>query len=74
MQKSPLTVELLSDISDFEEKKLPHLRGILYFTDGYGIFPENPPQNKADIAFVFWKEEDYDASNVPDWAMKLIID
>ena len=57
-----------------KEKKLPHLRGILYFTDGYGIFPENPPQNKADIAFVFWKEEDYDASNVPDWAMKLIID
>ena len=48
---------------------LPHLRGLLYFTDGYGVFPETPPG--CDTAFVFWADAPYNDRDVPGWAMKL---
>lgn len=47
------------------------LRGLLYFTDGYGLFPVKMPP--YDTAFVFMKE-DYRDIDVPPWAIKLIID
>lgn len=47
------------------------LRGLLYFTDGYGLFPVRMPA--YDTAFVFMKD-DYKDVDVPTWAMKLIID
>lgn len=47
------------------------LRGLLYFTDGYGLFPVRMPP--YDTAFVFMKE-DYRDVDVPPWAIKLIID
>lgn len=47
------------------------LRGLLYFTDGYGLFPVKMPP--YDTAFVFMKE-DYRDVDVPPWALKLIID
>jgi len=47
------------------------LRGLIYFTDGYGIFPVKKPP--YDTAFVFLKE-DYCDVDVPPWAIKLIID
>lgn len=47
------------------------LKGLLYFTDGYGVFPVKMPP--YDTAFVFLKE-DYRDVDVPPWAMKLIID
>ena len=47
------------------------LRGLLYFTDGYGLFPVKMPP--YDTAFVFMKE-DYRDVDVPPWAIKLIID
>lgn len=47
------------------------LRGLLYFTDGYGIFPGRMPP--YDTAFVFMKE-DYRDVDVPPWAVKLILD
>ena len=46
------------------------LRGLLYFTDGYGIFPGRMPP--YDTVFVFMKE-DYRDVDVPPWAMKLIL-
>ena len=51
--------------------KLPNLKGIVYFTDGRGKYPEKPP--KYQTAFIFYgnKNNDY---NVPPWAMKLVID
>ncbi len=48
-----------------------NLRGLLYFTDGYGIFPVKMPP--YDTAFVFMKD-DYRDVDVPPWAMKLILD
>ena len=47
------------------------LRGLIYFTDGYGTFPVKKPP--YETAFVFMKD-DYRDVDVPPWAIKLIID
>ena len=47
------------------------LRGLLYFSDGKGIYPVKMPP--YDVAFVFIKDQ-YQDESVPDWAMKLILD
>lgn len=46
------------------------LRGLIYFTDGYGIYPRKMPEYQT--AFVF-PQEDYRDMDVPAWAMKLLI-
>ena len=50
---------------------LRHLRGLLYFTDGYGTYPERPMPYRT--AFVFLEDEDFEESHVPDWALRLYI-
>ncbi len=53
-------------------KKVFHkLKGLIYFTDGYGTFPVKKPL--FDTAFVFFRE-DYLDVDVPPWAIKLILD
>ena len=47
------------------------LKGLIYFTDGQGIYPVRKPLFQT--AFVFVKE-DYEDVNVPAWAMKLVLD
>ncbi len=47
------------------------LRGLIYFTDGYGRYPVKKPA--YETAFVFMKE-DYQDVDVPPWAIKLILD
>lgn len=54
-----------------DRKEFFHLKGMIYFTDGYGIYPRKKPF--YDTAFVFM-EEDYSDVLVPPWAMKLIIE
>lgn len=54
-----------------EEKKFVRLKGLIYFTDGQGIYPAKKPP--YETAFVFMKE-DYEDVNVPVWAMKLILE
>ena len=54
-----------------KEKKFTRLRGLIYFTDGYGIFPGKMPP--YETAFVFMKD-DYQDVDVPPWAIKLILD
>ena len=46
------------------------LKGLIYFTDGYGIYPPHMPAYKT--AFVF-AEEDYTDADVPPWAIRLIL-
>lgn len=53
------------------EKRFTRLRGLIYFTDGYGIYPAKMPP--YETAFVFMKE-DYQDIDVPTWAIKLILD
>lgn len=47
------------------------LKGVIYFTDGWGIFPERKPN--YDAAFVFIREDNFNP-NVPPWAIKLVLD
>lgn len=54
-----------------EQKAFSRLKGLLYFTDGRGIYPERRPL--YDTAFVFLRE-DYTDAEVPPWAMKLILE
>lgn len=54
-----------------EEQEFDNLKGLLYFTDGYGIYPEQMPD--YDVAFVFLHEDD-NAPKVPPWAIKLVLD
>ena len=49
--------------------KLPNLRGLLYFTDGFGTYPETAVP--WETAFVFCPDAAYDDSKVPEWAIKL---
>ena len=53
------------------EGKLPGLKGLLYFTDGFGIFPEKAPS--YETAFIFPKDSDNGAEHAPDWALKLYL-
>lgn len=53
------------------KKAFRRLRGLIYFTDGYGTFPAKKPL--YETAFVFLKE-DYSDVDVPGWAMKLILE
>ncbi len=48
-----------------------HLKGIMYFTDGYGMYPDKIPA--YETAFVFFRHR-YDDIDVPDWAVKLVLD
>ncbi len=54
-----------------DTKALRELKGMLYFTDGYGIYPKRRPA--WETAFVFL-QEDYCDAEVPPWAIKLIVE
>ncbi len=54
-----------------KEQEFDDLKGLLYFTDGYGIYPEHMPD--YDVAFVFL-QEDENAPKVPPWAIKIVLD
>lgn len=49
------------------EREFRRLKGVLYFTDGYGIYPEYKPA--YDTVFVFLGDYDSDRK-VPAWAMR----
>lgn len=53
-----------------KEGKYEHLKGVLYFTDGKGIYPGKRPS--YDTAFVFMGNKDN--TEVPPWAMKVVLD
>lgn len=54
-----------------EERQFSRLKGVVYFTDGQGIYPAQRP--KYETAFVFMREN-YEDVDVPPWAVKLIIE
>lgn len=53
-----------------ENGEIRHLDGLLYFTDGYGVFPTRPPVYKTAFVFLDKAEE----VRVPSWAMKVYLD
>lgn len=54
-----------------EKQEFDNLKGLLYFTYGYGIYPERMPD--YDVAFVFL-QEDENAPKTPPWAIKIVLD
>ena len=53
-----------------EKKEFINLKGLIYFTDGYGVFPEKKPS--YETAFVFIDDE-FNNYDVPPWAIKLTL-
>ena len=53
-----------------ERKEFENLKGLIYFTDGYGIYPEKMPD--YDVIFAFLNEDEMRAP-VPVWSMKVVL-
>ena len=56
--------QYVNDLMD--AKAFQNLCGLLYFTDGKGIYPKKNPAYKT--AFIYL--EDYDQNKVPSWAIQ----
>ncbi|MDO5695251.1 MAG: VWA-like domain-containing protein, partial [Eubacteriales bacterium] len=54
-----------------ENKEFENLKGILYFTDGYGTYPAEIPDYKTAFVFV---DTGTVTPNVPSWAMKVVLE
>jgi len=53
--------------------ELANLRGLVYFTDGYGTFPEHKPAYDAAFVFVDEIHGEFINPRIPPWAMKLVL-
>ena len=53
-----------------ERGEFENLKGLIYFTDGYGVFPTQKPP--YDTAFVFL-ENDFEQPEIPPWAIRLVL-
>ncbi len=58
-------VESLIEIGEFD-----NLKGMIYFTDGYGTFPSRKPSFETAFVFV---DDAYNNPEVPVWAIKLVL-
>jgi predicted metal-dependent peptidase len=56
-----------------KEGELTNLRGLIYFTDGYGTFPETKPAYDAAFVFIDEIHGEFVQPTVPPWAIKLIL-
>ena len=54
-----------------EQREFENLKGLIYFTDGYGVYPTRKPN--YDTAFVFLDEDYVETPDVPAWAIKLVL-
>lgn len=54
-----------------EQGEFENLKGLIYFTDGYGIYPERMPD--YDVIFAFL-DEDENRAPVPPWSMKVVLE
>lgn len=54
-----------------ENGEFDNLKGLIYFTDGFGVFPERRPG--YDTAFVFINDG-LEKPDIPPWAIKLVLD
>ncbi len=61
--------EYISELKQMGE--LRSLKGLLYFTDGYGTFPNKQPE--YETAFIFVRNQ-YEEDKVPAWAMKVVLE
>ncbi len=53
-----------------EKKEFENLKGLVYFTDGFGEFPKKKPDYETAFVFIDDEINNYD---VPPWAIKLVL-
>ena len=53
-----------------QQGELSHLQGLLFFTDGFGVYPQKRPPYPT--AFVFL-DDTYTGHSVPPWAIQLVL-
>jgi hypothetical protein len=53
------------------ERAFAELGGLVYFTDGWGTYPDWIPPYRTAFAFY---DEDHRAEDVPPWAMQIVLD
>ncbi len=53
-----------------KKKDITDIKGLIYFTDGYGKYPVNAPDYRTAFIFVDDNYNDYD---VPSWAIRLVL-
>ena len=54
-----------------EEEEFENLKGLIYFTDGYGIYPERMPG--YEVIFAFLNEDDQQPP-IPPWAIRVVLE
>ena len=54
-----------------KKREFENLKGLIYFTDGYGVYPTAMPP--YDVMFVFLDNGD-EGPEVPPWAIKVLLD
>lgn len=54
-----------------KQGEFENLKGLIYFTDGYGIYPEHMPD--YDVIFAFLDEDEH-RGPVPPWSLKVILE
>ena len=53
-----------------QDREFTNLKGMIYFTDGYGTFPAQQPDYHTAFVFV---DDEYNNPDVPVWAIKLVL-
>jgi predicted metal-dependent peptidase len=56
--------------NEITKKTFTNLKGLIYFTDGCGVYPSKKPPYETAFVFV---DDDYNDYDVPSWAIKLIL-
>lgn len=54
-----------------KDGQFTNLKGLIYFTDGYGVYPEQMPE--FDVIFAFLNEDERRMA-VPTWAIQVVLE
>lgn len=58
-------------VDDLKQKgEFVNLKGLIYFTDGYGVFPAKKPEYETAFIYI---EDAYNSPDVPPWAIRLVL-
>lgn len=54
-----------------QAREFVNLKGLIYFTDGFGTFPEKKPDYSTAFVFI---DQDNEVPDVPPWAIRLVLE
>ena len=53
-----------------KKQEFTNLKGVIYFTDGIGVFPEKKPDYHTAFVYI---DDEYNNLDMPPWAIKLAL-